>query len=195
MPSWTAWAFTLLAATEAVALPEAQREPRDFLRPRQYGARCPDADYDTQCGTGDDYTGFTKDQQERADGIVDVFRHAWNGYYTYAFPNDDLLPKNNSFRNSRNGWGLTAIDGLDTAIIMEQQDIGDIVLDFVPTVDFTKNNAKGPQDAQTTSLFETDIRYLGGLLSAYDLLKGPFKHMAPDDAKADALLEQAKGAR
>ncbi|CAK1358410.1 putative mannosyl-oligosaccharide alpha-1,2-mannosidase 1B [Cercospora beticola] len=191
MLSWTALAFTLLAATEAVAVPEAQLE-RDTLWARQYGAKCPDADYETQCGMGYDYTGFTKDQQERADGIVEMFRHAWNGYYTYAFPNDDLLPKNNSFRNSRNGWGLTAIDGLDTAIIMEQQDIVDIVLDFVPTVDFTKNNAKGPQDAQTTSLFETNIRYLGGLLSAYDLLKGPFKHMASDDAKVDALLDQAK---
>ncbi|USW57342.1 Putative glycoside hydrolase family 47, six-hairpin glycosidase-like superfamily [Septoria linicola] len=121
-----------------------------------------------------------------------MFRQACSGYYTYAFPNDDLLPKNNSYRNTRNGWGLTAIDGLDTAIIMEQQDIVDIILDFVPTVDFTRNNAKGPRDAQTTSLFETNIRYLGGLLSSYDLLKGPFQHLVSDGKKVDALLQQAK---
>lgn len=81
-------------------------------------------------------------------------------------------------------------DALDTAIIMEQDDIVKIILDFVPTVDFTMNNAFG-DNAQWTSLFETNIRYLGGMLGSYDLLKGPFAHLDPD-GKADALLSQAK---
>lgn len=134
--------------------------------------------------------GFPTDQQYRADAVIEQFRFAWDGYYKYAYPHDDLLPVNNSFSDSRNGWGLTMIDALDTAIIMEQQDIVDIILDFVPTIDFTKNNATSPV---STSLFETNIRYLGGLLSSYDLLKGPFSHLASyDDSKVDALLDQAK---
>lgn len=145
--------------------------------------------YPKQRGQGDDYTSFTQDQQERADAVIEQFRFAWNGYYEYAFPHDDLLPTNNSFSDSRNGWGLTAIDGLDTAIIMEQTDIVNIILDYIPTVDFTKNNAAAPNPV-STSLFETNIRYIGGMLSAYDLLKGPFAHLRCDEEKIEALLKQ-----
>ncbi|QDS76213.1 hypothetical protein FKW77_008465 [Venturia effusa] len=145
--------------------------------------------YPRACGKDYDYTGFTTDQNERAAEVVEQFRFAWNGYYKYAFPHDDLRPANNTFSDSRNGWGLTAIDALDTAIIMGQTDIVKVILDFVPTVDFTKNNSPGPV---TTSLFETNIRYLGGLLSAYDLLKGPFNATYTNTKQVDALLSQAK---
>ena len=133
----------------------------------------------------------TAEQEERANAVIDQFRFAWNGYYTYAYPHDDYFPQNSSFSDSRNGWGLTMIDGLDTAILMEQTDIVDIILDFVPTVDFTKNNARPAHGPSSTSLFETNIRYLGGMLGAYDLLKGPFSHLASDEDKVDALLSQA----
>lgn len=102
---------------------------------------------------------------------------------------DDLRPGNNTFSDSRNGWGLTMVDALDTAIIMEQKDIVKIILDFIPTIDFTKNNSPDPV---TTSLFETNIRYLGGLLAAYDLLKGPFNGTVTNTTQVDALLSQAK---
>ncbi len=42
------------------------------------------------------------------------------------------------------------------------------------------------------SLFETTIRYLGGLLSGYDLLSGPLKEYAGNQAQLDAVLSQAK---
>jgi mannosyl-oligosaccharide alpha-1,2-mannosidase len=69
-------------------------------------------------------------------------------------------------------------------------------MQFIPSVDFTKNNAAQnevfPATApEYTSLFETNIRYLGGLLSAYDLLNGPFEHMVKDFHQVDALLAQA----
>jgi hypothetical protein len=37
----------------------------------------------------------------RAQAVVDVFRTSWEGYYTYAFPMDELRPVNNSGSNSR----------------------------------------------------------------------------------------------
>jgi len=37
----------------------------------------------------------------RAEAVKDAFRTAWDGYYTYAFPNDELKPETNSFGNSR----------------------------------------------------------------------------------------------
>lgn len=65
----------------------------------------------------------------------------------------------------RNGWGATAVDALSTAIIMNLADPVNDILKHIRTVDFTKSRTK-----QTVSLFETTIRYLGGMLSAYDLL-------------------------
>lgn len=145
--------------------------------------------YPKQKGKDYDYTGFTQNQTERAEAVVEMFRFAWNGYYTYAFPHDDLRPVNNSFRDSRNGWGCLPVDALDTAIIMEQSDIVNIILDFIPTINFTKTNTPQPS---RVSLFETNIRYLGGLLSSYDLLKGPFSHLSVNSTNVDALLDQAK---
>lgn len=144
--------------------------------------------YPKQRGPGYDYTGFEQDQEVRADAVVEMFRFAWNGYQKYAFPNDELRPQNNSFSNSRNGWGVTAFDALSTAIVMEQTDIVNFILDFIPTVDFTRTVT--PRHS-AVSLFETNIRYLGGMISAYDLLNGPFSHMDVEESNVRALLTQA----
>lgn len=39
--------------------------------------------------------------EQRVQAIVDAFRLSWGGYYTYAFPNDELKPVNNGYSNSR----------------------------------------------------------------------------------------------
>lgn len=144
--------------------------------------------YPKQRGDDYDYTGFEQNQTVRANAVVDMFRFAWEGYRTYAFPNDDLRPQNNSFTNSRNGWGVTAFDALSTAILMEQTDIVNFILDYIPTVDFSKTVTP---PGGVVSLFETNIRYFGGMIGAYDLLKGPFDYLDVDSTKVDALLTQA----
>jgi mannosyl-oligosaccharide alpha-1,2-mannosidase len=48
---------------------------------------------------------------------------------------------------------------------MGEADIVNQIVEYVPKIDFTKTNS-------VVSLFETTIRYLGGLLSGYDFL-GP----------------------
>lgn len=66
----------------------------------------------------------------------------------------------------RNQWGLTPIDSLSTAIVMNYEEIVNQILDFIPSVDFT--TTKKPNES--ISLFESTIRYLGGLLSSmYDI--------------------------
>ena len=67
----------------------------------------------------------------------------------------------------RNGWGATAIDALSTAIIMEKWDVVEQILDFVPKIDFDRSNT-----ANDISLFETTIRYLGGLISGKPTRRG-----------------------
>lgn len=161
---------------------------QDSFRRRHY-SHYGNQTYPGQKGPDYDYTSFDQNQTRRAEAVIEMFRFAWHGYYTYAFPHDDLRPVNNSFEDTRNGWGVEPLDGLDTAIIMEQEDIVNEILNFIPTIDFTKTNTPQPS---VVSLFETNIRYIGGLLSAYDLLKGPFSHLDVDDDKVDALLSQCK---
>lgn len=69
---------------------------------------------------------------------------------------------------------------------MGHQDIVNQIVNYIPKIDFTRSN-----DA-TISLFETTIRYLGGLLAGYDLLSGPASHLIPDKKKVDAILSQAE---
>lgn len=124
---------------------------------------------------------------ERADAVKAAFEYAWAGYYQYALPNDELLPVNNSFSNSFNGWGASAVDAFSTALVMEIPEIVSEIVSYVPKIDWSVS-----YENETVSLFETSIRYLAGILSAYDLLSGPLVSLVNDTASVDALLEQAK---
>ena len=87
----------------------------------------------------------------------------------------------------RNGWGASAIEALSTGLLMGDRAAVNRILKFVPTIDFTKTKTD-----DSVSLFETTIRYIGGMLSGYDLLKGPLAHMTNNTKGVDALLTQAK---
>lgn len=85
--------------------------------------------------------------RRRAAEIRDAFQFAMDGYFEYAFPNDELRPVNSTGDSNRVygcGWGLSVVDALGTAIIMELDDIVDKSLAFIDTIDFTRtptNNA------------------------------------------------------
>ncbi|ORY61367.1 glycoside hydrolase family 47 protein [Pseudomassariella vexata] len=125
---------------------------------------------------------------ERAAAVMEAFDRAWDGYYQYAFPNDSLKPISKSFENDRNGWGASAIDALSTALIMGDKKVIDQIVDYIPTINFNKTN----DDSVPVSLFETTIRYLGGLLSAHDLLSGPLNNYVGSEEKLAAILDQAE---
>jgi mannosyl-oligosaccharide alpha-1,2-mannosidase len=61
----------------------------------------------------------------------------------------------------RNGWGASAVDAFSTACVMQIPDIVNTILDFIPIIDFD-------QTSDQVSLFETTIRYIGGMLSGKD---------------------------
>lgn len=71
------------------------------------------------------------------------------------------------------GWGATAIDALSTAIMLENEDAARQILQFIATVDFTV--VKGGTSIQ---MFELVIRHFAGMISAHDLLNGPYSHIA-----------------
>ncbi|KKY28024.1 putative glycoside hydrolase family 47 protein [Diplodia seriata] len=85
----------------------------------------------------------------------------------------------------QNGWGASAVDALSTALVMKDEQVVNQILEYIPTIDYTTT-------ATEVSLFETTIRYLAGMLSAYDLLKGPLSDLASNSSQVDALLDQSK---
>ncbi|KAL8745949.1 MAG: hypothetical protein Q9190_001976 [Brigantiaea leucoxantha] len=123
--------------------------------------------------------------QERAGAVKEAFQHAWDGYSRYCFGQDEVNPVTNDCNNPRNSWGASAVDAFSTALVMQNQTIVNQILDFIGTIDFATTDTE-------VSLFETTIRYLAGMLSAYDLLKGPLSDLASNDTAVDQLLVQSK---
>jgi len=79
----------------------------------------------------------TNANNSRAEAVKDAYLRSWNAYENNAFGKDELLPLNRSFVNNWNGWGMTIIDGIDTAIVMNLTDVVTKQLGYIATVDFT----------------------------------------------------------
>ncbi|EMC93303.1 glycoside hydrolase family 47 protein [Baudoinia panamericana UAMH 10762] len=121
----------------------------------------------------------------RREEVKKAFRHAWTGYATYCMGNDTLHPVTNTCDDDFAGWGATAIDALSTAIMFEEETVVRQILQFIATVDFTR-----PTNGMRIQLFELTIRHLGSMISAHDLLSGPFRHIAEDQSLRDGLYRQ-----
>ncbi|KAI0484883.1 glycoside hydrolase [Xylariaceae sp. FL0804] len=123
--------------------------------------------------------------QTRAEAIVEAYVHGWNGYRKYAWGYDELEPLSLKGTNDYYGWGLSVVDGIDTAIIMNLTSIVQEQLEWIAGVDFS-TTTYGP-----VAIFDACIRYVGGLISAYDLLKsGQFPNPYGQNL-TDTLLKQA----
>ncbi|KIK90609.1 glycoside hydrolase family 47 protein [Paxillus rubicundulus Ve08.2h10] len=98
------------------------------------------------------------------DAVVDIFVDSYEPYMKYAWGHDDLLPVSESYTDGRNGWGASIVDAMSTMWIMGRHDWFNQAVNYTATVDFSKSKTD-----DTVSIFETTIRYVGGLLSAYEL--------------------------
>ncbi|KAF9561220.1 glycoside hydrolase family 47 protein [Agrocybe pediades] len=99
---------------------------------------------------------------EKAQKVKEAFLHAYHGYEKYAAPGDELKPLADSRIDNFNAWGVTIFDSLDTMLLMGLNEEYERALEVVRAVNFTETPYFVP-------FFETSIRYLGGLLSAYAL--------------------------
>lgn len=100
-------------------------------------------------------------QNQRQQKVVEAFRYAWEGYRKYAWGHDELRPISRS-HSEWFGVGLTIIDSLDTMLLMNLREEFQQARNWVAhSLTFEKN--------VDVNLFETTIRVLGGLLSAYHL--------------------------
>ena len=68
---------------------------------------------------------------------------------------------------------------------MQEKEVVEQILKYVKTIDFTDT------ERTKVSLFETTIRYIAGLLSAYDLLQEPGLAYLASSSSVNALLKQA----
>ena len=98
----------------------------------------------------------------RQEAVVNAFKHAWMGYTKFAWGKDELAPISKRGISSFQ-MGLTIIDSLDTLWLMGMREEFEKARNWVASsLDFTTIHKQ-------VSVFETNIRVLGGLLSAYHL--------------------------
>ena len=76
---------------------------------------------------------------------------------------DEVTPLSNGHRTTFGGWAATLVDSLDTLWIMGFHKEFNEAVSAVAKIDFVI-----PMQPEL-NVFETTIRYLGGLLAAYDL--------------------------
>ncbi|EJC99126.1 seven-hairpin glycosidase [Fomitiporia mediterranea MF3/22] len=108
-----------------------------------------------------DYSRWPR--EKRAEAVREAFVHAYGAYERYAIPNDELRPLRNSSVQNFNGWGVSMFDALDTLWLMDMRSEFERAVHFISKVEFRRHRA------YDVMFFETVIRYLGGLLSAYAL--------------------------
>jgi hypothetical protein len=123
--------------------------------------------------------------EDKRQRVVAAFQDAWEAYKKHAWGFDELKPVSQQGEDGLGGLGATIVDALDTAMIMG---LGDIVEDAGNWIDQVLPSKLGNQGY--VNLFETTIRVLGGLLSAYHLSGGGGADLT---LAGGALLAQGRG--
>ena len=98
--------------------------------------------------------------------IKEAFQHSWNNYKSFAWGYDEIQPLDGGKHDNWGGVGVTMIDALDTAILMNMhKEVQDATLWIRYKWSFQKDHF--------FNVFEMTIRVLGGLISAYELTHNP----------------------
>uniref|UniRef100_A0AC35TYK7 Alpha-1,2-Mannosidase n=1 Tax=Rhabditophanes sp. KR3021 TaxID=114890 RepID=A0AC35TYK7_9BILA len=118
--------------------------------------------------------------------VKDMFSHAYNAYLDHAYPYDELKPLTCKGQDTWGKFKLTLIDSLSTNMILgnytEFHRVVNLILESV-TTDIDVN----------VSIFETNIRVIGGLLSAHILqIRDPYANLTDNYPCAGPLLDLAR---
>lgn len=148
----------------------SQRHPVDSIRPLPTGS--PRHPHKVQY----DFNNYVHDAttKSRQKAVRDAFIRSWNSYRKHAWLRDELAPVSGEGKTTFGGYAATLVDALDTLWIMDLPD------EFYPAAAAAAQLDWANTTDTSLNLFETTIRHLGGLLSAYDLSGEP------------ALLEKAE---
>uniref|UniRef100_A0AAR2KS43 alpha-1,2-Mannosidase n=1 Tax=Pygocentrus nattereri TaxID=42514 RepID=A0AAR2KS43_PYGNA len=102
---------------------------------------------------------------QRRDKVREMMKFAWDNYKQYAWGKNELRPltRNGHIGTMFGGLrGASIVDSLDTLYIMG------LTEDYQEAKEWVHNNLDLNSNGEA-SLFEVNIRYVGGLLSAYYL--------------------------
>merc|ERR1719342_659340 len=111
---------------------------------------------------GEDPDEIAKQRREHVKGMM---KHAWDNYVTYAWGRNELRPVSKRGHSASvfgsSPMGATVVDALDTLYIMGMDE------EFERGKQWVSENLDMNQLTGDVSVFETNIRYVGGLLTAY----------------------------
>lgn len=99
----------------------------------------------------------------RKQAVKRAFKKSWDAYKAHAWTKDELMPLSIKGKQTFSGWSAQLVDALDTLWIMGFKDDFKLAVKEVAVIDWSKTNDN------SINLFEVTIRYLGGLIAAFDL--------------------------
>ena len=101
--------------------------------------------------------------RQRAEQVKKEFMFMWKNYEMKAWGQDELQPKSGKGNNNWGHMGVTLVDTLDTLWLM------DLKSEFERAKNWVRDSLNFNKVNRQMSFFETNIRMMGGLLSAHDL--------------------------
>ncbi|KAJ7255450.1 glycoside hydrolase family 47 protein [Mycena haematopus] len=101
--------------------------------------------------------------------VEKIFTTSYSAYKEFAFGHDELHPVSKGVGDDLGGWGASLVDAMGTMAVMGLDDLLEEAVNYTATIDFNT-----PPVPQIISLFETTIRWVGGLISAYELSDGKY---------------------
>lgn len=131
-----------------------------------------------QFAFGEELPAAKEKREERLAKVKAEAQHAWSNYKKYAWTHDEIKPVTKKHKDPFCGWAATLVDSLDTLWIMGLKDEFDDAVEAVKDIDFTTTPYR-----EDIPVFETIIRYLGGLVGAFDV--------TGQDDKYRVLLDKA----
>lgn len=138
------------------------------------------------------FDGFTNEpadvraeREQRLQAVKESFVHSWEGYKKHAWLQDEITPLSGGWKNPFGGWGASLVDTLDTLWIMGLHEEFEMAVNALKKVDFSTS------DLGSLNVFETTIRYLGGLMSAYDLSGGKYSTLLTKATELGEMLYRA----
>ncbi|KAF7547830.1 hypothetical protein G7Z17_g7460 [Cylindrodendrum hubeiense] len=99
----------------------------------------------------------------RLNAVKKSFEHSWKGYSYYAWMHDEVTPLTGKAKDPFGGWAATLVDSLDSLWIMDMKD------EFIKAVAAAQGIDFSRSAIPLINIFETNIRYLGGFISAYEI--------------------------
>lgn len=103
------------------------------------------------------------EREAKLDQIKKTFAFSWDGYRKNAWMHDELSPVSGSNRDPFCSWGATLVDSLDSLWMLGMKEEFEEAAEAIGKIDFTTSTR------HDLPLFEVTIRYLGGLVAAYDI--------------------------